>query len=838
MVARSTHAVPYGDPGAAALRLPLRRVLSHTIALGLALVAGFASAGTATRNLQLVGYTAMPAGPSRGTAQTIPQAATPTAVMTGANVTVSWTPTTLSGGTPAEGYTVRRNTTGGALQVIGTGCSGTVAATSCIEASVPAGSWRYSVQAVRGSWRGAESALSAPITVTSATLTLPTTPITVLPATLPGSISGFTAGETLTFRLDSTTGPVLSGTPATAPAGGSGSVSVTIPAGTNDEPHSVFAIGSSGRTAAASIDVSDSPTLVSMVGRDVNGNGKVDRVVATFDEPLAPYTAGVAPWTLANVPSGGSLGAVSVSGATATLTLSEGPGASTTAMGTFTVALSASATGIRDQYDHVTSFAATAVADQAAPAAISIVMRDANTNGKVDQVVVTFSETVATYSAGTAPWTLTAVPSGGTLGSVVVGGTTATLTLTEGSGAADTAVGSFTVAHTGSATGVRDSAGNLTTFSASPTDGAKPVRVTSDMYDLDLDGRVDRVTATFTEPLAPYSAGTGVWALTSAPSGATLNSVSVSGPQAILDLDEGTGAATTAVGSFRTALTASATGVRDTAGNQASYSAVAPTDRAAPALLTLNLLDSNTNGKVDRVTAVFSETLASYTAGSTPWTLANVPSGGTISTVSTSTATATIVLTEGAGAEDTAVGSMTIGLTASATGIRDAAGNLTSLTPSTPLDAAKPTIVTVSDTNGTSDGRVEPGDTLTLTFSEPLAPGTVPATTSVVLTDPSGSGSDTLALVGLLASGGSTGSNLYITTDNTAATFAGSTVSLTGGGRVVTVTVGPTCAGTGCSAIGQATAAATLSVVPAATLTDLIGNAASAVARTFSIRLF
>ena len=42
---------------------------------------------------------------------------------------------------------------------------------------------------------------------------------------------------------------------------------------------------------------------------------------------------------------------------------------------------------------------------------------------------------LAAYSAGVAPWTLTNVPSGGSLLSVVVNGTTATLTIAEGLGA-------------------------------------------------------------------------------------------------------------------------------------------------------------------------------------------------------------------------------------------------------------------------------------------------------------------------------------------------------------------------------------------------------------------
>ncbi len=45
---------------------------------------------------------------------------------------------------------------------------------------------------------------------------------------------------------------------------------------------------------------------------DTNTDGKVDHVAITFSEPLAAYTAANAPWTLANVPSGGSLLSVTV----------------------------------------------------------------------------------------------------------------------------------------------------------------------------------------------------------------------------------------------------------------------------------------------------------------------------------------------------------------------------------------------------------------------------------------------------------------------------------------------------------------------------------------------
>src|SRR5207253_889336 len=163
----------------------------------------------------------------------------------------------------------------------------------------------------------------------------------------------------------------------------------------------------------------------------------------------------------------------------------------------------------------------------------------------------------------------------------------------------------------------------------------------------------------------------------------------------------------------------------------------------------------------------FSETLAAST-DTAPWTLANVPSGGTLDSVSTSGASATLVIAEGVGAQNTAVGSFRVTLAASATGIRDAAGNLSSFAASSPADGAKPVPVGVTSTNnGLVAGLMEAGDTFAVTFSENIASAVGPGA-GVTETDPSGAGSDRLTIDGLTAVAGvSTGSNLYIVTDNT-----------------------------------------------------------------------
>ncbi len=97
----------------------------------------------------------------------MPAGNTPTVSVNGASATVSWTASTFAGGGPAvNGYVVRRFD-GATLQeqAIGAGCTGVITALSCVEASVPAGTWVWSVQPVQNNWLGAESSKSASATV-------------------------------------------------------------------------------------------------------------------------------------------------------------------------------------------------------------------------------------------------------------------------------------------------------------------------------------------------------------------------------------------------------------------------------------------------------------------------------------------------------------------------------------------------------------------------------------------------------------------------------------------------------------------------------------------------
>jgi hypothetical protein len=176
---------------------------------------------------------------------------TPTATVTGTTVNLSWPADTLGDGTPTT-YTVTRDS--GAPG--GTCTPPPLSTTSCQDTSVPSGTHTYKVTPTFRDWTGTAGTTTA--TVSSATLSLSPTTTTVA-ATLTGSISGFTVGNTLTFKLDGTT--TLSGTtPTTVPAGGSGAVTVPLPASVTGGSHTVTASDTSGNSANVTITVTPSLT--------------------------------------------------------------------------------------------------------------------------------------------------------------------------------------------------------------------------------------------------------------------------------------------------------------------------------------------------------------------------------------------------------------------------------------------------------------------------------------------------------------------------------------------------------------------------------------------------
>jgi Chitobiase/beta-hexosaminidase C-terminal domain len=220
-------------------------------------LAGLVLAATAASAFAFWAATSAAGSTGMAAAATVNQGATPSAYMSavGREVSVTWGASTLSNGAAVSGYLVKRYPDGGGVGVISPigSCTGTVAGITCVEDDTPAGTWRYTITPVIGTWHGAESAVSGVVTVSAAGLTVSGSPFanssfTPAIATTTGSVSGFSGsgsgghGEGLSYRLDSAT--ALSGSPAYVGTNGNAAItSLGIPKSAGDGSHTVYALG-------------------------------------------------------------------------------------------------------------------------------------------------------------------------------------------------------------------------------------------------------------------------------------------------------------------------------------------------------------------------------------------------------------------------------------------------------------------------------------------------------------------------------------------------------------------------------------------------------------------
>lgn len=206
------------------------------------------------------------------------QGAAPTASETGSTtVIVRWGSSSLSNGVPADGYIVKRFAEAtGAQATIGTGCAGTIAAETCTEAATPVGNWEYSVTPVFSSnWRGEESVKSGAVNTGPGSLSLSRAlfggTVAPLPATVSGTVSGFGPNQAIKFFLDGTI--ALAGSPSNVGAGGGASISLTLPAGTSDGPHSLSVRSATTEASSGVLVDNTAPTIAIIVEPPPNAAG-------------------------------------------------------------------------------------------------------------------------------------------------------------------------------------------------------------------------------------------------------------------------------------------------------------------------------------------------------------------------------------------------------------------------------------------------------------------------------------------------------------------------------------------------------------------------------------
>ena len=233
-----------------------------------------------------------PGGNGAAAATTVNQGATPTANAVGTTVTVNWTATTLASGTAVSGYFVKRyHSSTGVLQTILSACTGTITALSCVESSVPAGSWKYTVTPTIGTnWVGQESSQSGTVTVTPPDSTAPFNDVTL------SSVTGgaYKSGTNVYYRGSAIGSFTL--TNAVTDAGSGPASSQTAALG--NTPTNWSHTGSTVSTPAGGPYVSNtfswtagatsSPTEA-VTGRDVTGNTAVTNL-SFLNDSTAPST--------------------------------------------------------------------------------------------------------------------------------------------------------------------------------------------------------------------------------------------------------------------------------------------------------------------------------------------------------------------------------------------------------------------------------------------------------------------------------------------------------------------------------------------------------------------
>jgi hypothetical protein len=154
-------------------------VIRHLALPGLASTVLVASAVVPGAPPASASWLAQGNGFGAGAATTMPAGGQPEVTAVGGTVSLKWDTAELSNGQLVAGYLINRyDAASHALQSIGPGCAGVVTATSCLEDSVPPGTWVYTDTPVLFSWRGAESPASSPAAVPATTPSARTVPAT------------------------------------------------------------------------------------------------------------------------------------------------------------------------------------------------------------------------------------------------------------------------------------------------------------------------------------------------------------------------------------------------------------------------------------------------------------------------------------------------------------------------------------------------------------------------------------------------------------------------------------------------------------------------------------
>lgn len=467
------------------------------------------------------------------------------------------------------------------------------------------------------------------------------------------------------------------------------------------------------------------PVLLSARTADADDDGRLDRVETAWSEPLDHADAPAGPFRLSA--AGFTVTRVrAADGAALTLDLTE-PAAHDTGS-TPAISYGGSGAAVRDAagLEPAQSGWTKTARDALAPRLVSAATGDGDADGSIDSIALRFSENVL-HARETAPAGSFSAGGLALLSAEAAAGDTVELKLEE-SGIGDSGLRPAVAYSPDAQEDIRDAAGNLAPSSslAQSDDGARPVLMGAATADADSDGRLDRVSTNWSEPLdhaddaaAPFPLSVEQLDVTRvrAASGQTLD-IDLAEPSSP---DTGSAPDVTYAGG--------ADPVRDANGLEAAQKVHSGLTRDAlpPRLVSTATSDADFNGKLDRVEIEWSEQVTGSTATS-PYVVAGRTLGANASFSGARTRVPFAENPTQFDTHDTPLVSYDPGVGDLADipeGVGDVAEDAPAVEPQAALDRAAPVIVAAKTADLTTPVAVNAPngtiDAMLVTFSEPIS---------------------------------------------------------------------------------------------------------------------
>lgn len=372
----------------------------------------------------------------------------------------------------------------------------------------------------------------------------------------------------------------------------------------------------------ASVNPSDAlpPVLISAQTADADADGGIDRMAFFFSEPV------MAPAFDRLTVAGYAVTGAEADGARVDAALAE-QGSDTQA----TPIVAAAAGAVEDLAGNTQATDGSVTStDGAAPAVLDAATADADANGRLDTVVVRFSELI-THVAETGAATAVRATGLTVSGVSAATGDSVDVTLSDSVGGYNTNLKPQVTLHA-TASPVADVAGNVatgSTFSAT-RDAAPPALVSAKTRDADRDGYVDGVAATFSEPVSHQTFPGAAFSSTASELGVFSGAASVTGAIVTATVTENMTAYNTDLPRVSPSVPVPVTytdpgggdGVKDAAALPAADKTVQATDGAGPAIVYAETVDDNpADGHIDGMKIGFSEPIATLVGN--PFTIAD-----------------------------------------------------------------------------------------------------------------------------------------------------------------------------------------------------------------------